>query len=84
MSSLIRAGLRNPAMVSVKDHSRARGSRGQDERTPASLDNYYLTVDPRLKLATMVQFLRVGIDQSEHRILLLLTNKITIFLLLIG
>ena len=60
MSSLIRAGLRNPAMVSVKDHSRARG---QDQRTPASLDNYYLTVDPRMKLATMVQFLQVSSEE---------------------
>ena len=55
VSSLIRAGLRNPAMVCVKDHTKARD---KDQRTPASLDNYHLTVDPRLKLATQVNFLK--------------------------
>ena len=54
VSSLIRAGLRNPAVVSVKDHARAEA----DQRTPASLDNYYLVCQPSLKLSLLVQLLR--------------------------
>ena len=54
VSSLIRAGLRNPAVVSVKDHARAEA----DQRTPASLDNYYVVCQPSLKLSLLVQLLR--------------------------
>ena len=54
MSNLIRAGLRNPAVVCVKDHSRTEA----DQRTPASLENFYLMCDPRLKLSTLVTLLR--------------------------
>ena len=54
VSSLIRAGLRNPVMVSVKDHSRSEA----DQRTPASLENYYMMVEPKHKLSTLVILLK--------------------------
>ena len=60
MSNLIRAGLRNPAVVSVRDHSRLEA----DQRTPASLENFYLMCDPRLKLSTLVTLLRERAGQK--------------------
>ena len=60
VSSLIRAGLRNPVMVSVKDHSRSEA----DQRTPASLENYYMMVEPKHKLSTLVNLLKYRSDQK--------------------
>jgi len=60
VSNLIRAGLRNPAVVSVRDHSRLEA----DQRTPASLENFYLMCDPRLKLSTLVTLLRERAGQK--------------------
>ena len=53
-------------MISVKDHKRAES----DQRTPASLDNYYLTCTPSLKLSILVQFLR---DRRQDKVIL--TNQ---------
>lgn len=58
ISSLIRAGLRNPVVVTVKE----AGARSQT-RTPASLENYYMVTEPRQKIATLVDWL--GQRQQE-------------------
>jgi len=60
VSSLIRAGLRNPAMVSVKDNSRPR----DDQRTPSTLENFYLMCEPQLKLSILVSLLKERSDQK--------------------
>lgn len=51
--SLIRAGLRNPLQVKVKEHD-ATG----DERTPVSLQNYYMECEVERKFEILVALLR--------------------------
>ena len=51
--SLIRAGLRNPLQVRVKEHDAKK-----DERTPASLQNYYMVCESEKKFDTLVALLR--------------------------
>ncbi|KAG7162788.1 ATP-dependent RNA helicase DDX55-like [Homarus americanus] len=51
--SLIRAGLRNPIQVKVKEKE-ATG----DERTPLSLQNYYMVCEEEKKFATLVSLLK--------------------------
>ena len=53
LEKLIRAGLRNPVLVSVKDKE------GSTLSTPASLDNFYTVVEnPQDKLAVLVDFVK--------------------------
>eukprot|EP00092_Neocalanus_flemingeri_P005872 GFUD01006320.1.p1 GENE.GFUD01006320.1~~GFUD01006320.1.p1 ORF type:complete len:593 (-),score=175.05 GFUD01006320.1:58-1836(-) len=54
ISSLIRAGLRNPAMVIVKD----KGNKDQSCRTPSNLENFYMICEPKRKLSILVNFLK--------------------------
>lgn len=63
--ALARAGLRNPATVSVAVRSRAgvggEGTGGQrTQATPSSLENFYVMCEPEEKLAQLVGFLQVG------------------------
>jgi len=51
VSNLVRAGLRNPVVITVRDS-------GREERTPASLENHFMVCDPSLSLATLVQWLK--------------------------
>merc|ERR1719433_2074882 len=51
VSNLVRAGLRNPVVITVRDS-------GREERTPASLENYFMICEPSLSLATLVQWLK--------------------------
>lgn len=53
VTSLIRAGLRNPVQVTVKE----QGSQGE-KRTPLTLQNYYMVCDANVKFSTLVSLLR--------------------------
>lgn len=63
--ALARAGLRNPATVSVAVRSRQQapgddGEAGQrTQATPTSLENFYMMCEPEDKLAQLVAFLKV-------------------------
>ena len=64
VEKLIRAGLRNPVLVSVKekislnDGDNVDNTEG-DERTPSTLANRYIVVEePERKFETLVAFLR--------------------------
>lgn len=50
LQQLIRAGLRNPALVCVKEKSSVS--------TPLSLSNYYSVIEMDKKLATMINFIK--------------------------
>ena len=53
MEKLVRAGLRNPVLVSVKDKE------GSTLATPSSLDNYYTIIEePSQKLASLLAFVK--------------------------
>ena len=54
VSSLIRAGLRNPAVVVVKDGARP----DSNQRTPSSLENFYLMCEAKTKLSVLLELLR--------------------------
>jgi len=54
ISSLIRAGLRNPAMIVVKD----KGNKATAERTPSNLENFYMICEPKRKFSILVNFLK--------------------------
>ncbi|XP_008557771.1 probable ATP-dependent RNA helicase DDX55 homolog [Microplitis demolitor] len=55
LQQLIRAGLRNPTIVAVREKSSVS--------TPISLNNYYAIVEPDHKIATLVNFIKSkGID----------------------
>jgi len=56
VESLVRAGLRNPAVVAVRD--KQTSTAGPQQRTPASLENFYMVCEPRQKFSTLVEFLR--------------------------
>ncbi len=52
MEKLVKAGLRNPVLVSVKDKE------GSTLSTPSSLENYFTIISkPQDKLAVLVKFL---------------------------
>ncbi|RUS77792.1 hypothetical protein EGW08_014456 [Elysia chlorotica] len=54
VEKLIRAGLRNPMQITVKEKSReANGG----QRTPSSLKNYYMLMEADQKFSQLVQFL---------------------------
>jgi len=63
ISNLIRAGLRNPAMIVVKD----RGLKENAERTPSNLDNYYMICEPKSKFSILVNFLKA---KSSEKVIL--------------
>ncbi|XP_043290105.1 probable ATP-dependent RNA helicase DDX55 homolog [Venturia canescens] len=60
LQQLIRAGLRNPALVSVKEKSTFS--------TPLTLSNYYVLVQAENKLATMIDFVRLKGDNLKYMI----------------
>ncbi|CAL4148989.1 unnamed protein product [Meganyctiphanes norvegica] len=53
VTSLIRAGLRNPVQVTVKE----QGAQGE-KRTPLTLQNYYMVCDADKKFNTLISLLR--------------------------
>ena len=54
VSSLIRAGLRNPAVVVVKDGARPESN----QRTPSSLENFYVLCEAQTKLSVLLDLLK--------------------------
>ncbi|XP_058056906.1 probable ATP-dependent RNA helicase DDX55 homolog [Anopheles bellator] len=50
VKDLMRAGLRNPVLVSVREKA--------STSTPKRLQNYYVVVEPDMKLAAMLEFMR--------------------------
>lgn len=62
LSELIRAGLRNPARVVVKVSNAASG---QEQRTPESLDIRFAFVEPRERIARMLELLLEGKDKKH-------------------
>ena len=60
MEKLIRAGLRNPVLVSVKEKQQTEKS----QKTPVNLQNYYLVCQPSQKFATLVAFIN-GLGDEE-------------------
>ncbi len=64
MDKLIRAGLRNPVLISVKE--KVKKAKKEAEKTPSTLSNWYLLVDePQDKLARLVQFLKHTVQKNE-------------------
>lgn len=65
--ALARAGLRNPATVSVAVKSKGSGGEAggagmgghKTQATPSSLENFYIVCEPEEKLAQLVGFLKV-------------------------
>eukprot|EP00300_Choanocystis_sp_HF-7_P037994 c5448_g1_i1.p1 GENE.c5448_g1_i1~~c5448_g1_i1.p1 ORF type:complete len:723 (+),score=195.14 c5448_g1_i1:3-2171(+) len=57
VKQLVRAGLRNPVKVSVKVERNTKDGE-VDQRTPASLGNFYMIADPRVKLTQLCHLLR--------------------------
>ena len=62
ISALVRAGLRNPVVVTVK-----QAGAGSEARTPTTLSNHYMVVEPRWKLAVLVHWLR---QRPQEKIML--------------
>lgn len=62
LQQLIRAGLRNPALVVVKEKSNIS--------TPVNLNNHYIIVQPEHKLSVMIDFIRSEGFQTKYMIFL--------------
>lgn len=63
LQQLIRAGLRNPAIIVVKEKSNIS--------TPVNLKNSYTIVEAQHKLAIMIDFIRsIGVQQTKYMIFL--------------
>ena len=66
VEKLIRAGLRNPVLVSVKGKENDSGNLS----TPESLKNFYSICDPSQKFATLVHFLKKQfVDGKKNKVL---------------
>ncbi|XP_032673412.1 probable ATP-dependent RNA helicase DDX55 homolog [Odontomachus brunneus] len=62
LQQLIRAGLRNPALIVVKEKSNVS--------TPVNLNNNYIIVQPEYKLSIMIDFIRSKGFQTKYMIFL--------------
>ncbi|KAM0788106.1 hypothetical protein ACM66B_001273 [Microbotryomycetes sp. NB124-2] len=58
LAELVRVGLRNPVRVVVKVEAKAGSGTDASRRTPASLQNGYVVVEPSEKLSTLVRIVR--------------------------
>jgi ATP-dependent RNA helicase DDX55/SPB4 len=69
VEDLIRAGLRNPVHVAVKERSRCSGNLGAevDRKTPSTLSNFYMVCEADEKLNLLVRLLRT--KQHEKHII---------------
>lgn len=61
VEKLIRAGLRNPVLVSVKEKDQPDST----ERTPSTLANFYIINEPRDKFQNLINFLSDPQRESE-------------------
>lgn len=62
LQQLIRAGLRNPALIVVKEKPNIS--------TPVNLNNHYIIVQPEHKLSVMIDFIRSKGFQTKYMIFL--------------
>jgi len=62
IKNLIRAGMRNPVMIVVKE----KGA-GSTSRTPVQLQNYFCICEPKSKFSQLVEFLK---KHNQEKILL--------------
>lgn len=60
VDQLIRAGLRNPCMISIKENKTLS--------TPTNLNNYYSVIEPDEKLAYMINFIKSKGTDSKYMI----------------
>ncbi|XP_063230648.1 ATP-dependent RNA helicase DDX55 [Bacillus rossius redtenbacheri] len=65
---LVRAGLRNPVFVGVKE--KTSPSNTEVVSTPSTLSNYYMMCEPDQKLATLVSFLKSQPAMQKYMIFL--------------
>ncbi|XP_061173659.1 ATP-dependent RNA helicase DDX55-like [Saccostrea echinata] len=56
LENLIRAGLRNPVRINVKEKKKADGK--IEQRTPSTLKNFYMTVESDQKFNQMMNFVQ--------------------------
>ena len=68
VEKLIRAGLRNPVLVSVK----GKENENSNLSTPESLKNFYSICDPSHKFSTLVHFLKKQFNSGKN-------NKVLVF-----
>ena len=68
VEKLIRAGLRNPVLVSVK----GKENKSDNLSTPESLKNFYSICEPTDKFSTLVKFLKDQFQKDKN-------NKILVF-----
>lgn len=69
MEKLIRAGLRNPVRVTIKEKPSSESVASQ--RTPAALHNMYMLVKAEDKLEQLVAFITA---HRKHKIMLFLST----------
>lgn len=86
LENLIRAGLRNPVRVNVKEKKREDGK--MEQRTPSTLKNFYMIVESDEKFNQMMNFIQArkkekimiffstcaGVDYFSKMLQLLLKN----------
>lgn len=86
LENLIRAGLRNPVRVNVKEKKRVDGK--MEQRTPSTLENFYMIVESDEKFNQMMNFIQArkkekimiffstcaGVDYFSKMLQLLLKN----------
>ncbi|KAM7532624.1 hypothetical protein Aperf_G00000131259 [Anoplocephala perfoliata] len=71
LDDLLRAGLRNPVRVVIREKEQPLANELQ-QRTPSSLENFYLVVEPGDKLRALATFLRS--HASKEKILVFLAT----------
>lgn len=86
LENLIRAGLRNPVRINVKEKKRDDGK--MEQRTPSTLENFYMIVESDEKFNQMMNFIQArkkekimiffstcaGVDYFSKMLQLLLKN----------
>ncbi|XP_049942298.1 ATP-dependent RNA helicase DDX55 [Schistocerca serialis cubense] len=65
LEQLVRAGMRNPVLVSVKEKGKQ-----SDVSTPASLKNYYMICEPENKMASLLGFFKEKGSDKKYMLFL--------------
>lgn len=69
LENLIRAGLRNPVRVNVKEKKRDDGK--MEQRTPSTLENFYMIVESDEKFNQMMNFIQA---RKKEKIMIFLST----------
>ncbi|GLH01659.1 Probable ATP-dependent RNA helicase DDX55 homolog [Gryllus bimaculatus] len=65
VQQLMRAGLRNPSLVVVREKLNNVSKAISQVSTPSTLSNYYMTCEPENKLSILINFLKTnGVEQK--------------------